>query len=151
MKKITFKWFLTISFFCSILSVNAQQNKNIAAKSSDGSSAKESVRCATDQYEEYLKKANKNRTSREDFEAWLAPIVDKINADKAAGKQVLAVYNIPLVVHIIHNGVPVNDKCGIYGENISYAQAFSQVQVLNNDYRRLMGSPGGANSTWFGS
>jgi len=147
MKKITFKWFLTISFFCSILSVNAQQGKNLATKKATKSDTKDYVRCATDEFNEHLEKTNKGQTSRTDFETWLAPLVNKIKADKAAGNAVLAVYNIPVVVHVIHNGVPVNDKCGIYGENISYAQAFSQVQVLNNDYRKLMGTPGGANST----
>jgi len=147
MKKITFKWFLTISFFFAILSVNAQQKKAMNTKKASETEVRKSVRCATDEFNAHLEKTNKGQTSRADFEAWLAPIVNKINADKAAGNAVQAVYNIPLVVHIIHNGVPVNDKCGIYGENISYAQAFSQVQVLNNDYRRLMGTPGGTNST----
>lgn len=41
-------------------------------------------------------------------------------------------YIIPIVVHVIHNGEPV----GI-GTNISDAQILSQIEVLNNDYKRL--------------
>ncbi len=40
---------------------------------------------------------------------------------------------IPVVVHIIHNGGT---------ENISDAQIQSQIDVLNEDYRKLIGTPG---------
>ena len=149
MKKNTFKGLLLIIFVMFSFSVYSQKKSVSITKSEDKteSNIKDYVRCATDEYEESLQSKFSDRQTREEFEEWLAPLVAKINADKAAGRQAQVVYNIPLVVHIIHNGVPVNDKCGIYGENISYAQAFSQVQVLNNDFRALMGTPGGANST----
>ncbi|MES2543889.1 MAG: Calx-beta domain-containing protein [Bacteroidota bacterium] len=95
------------------------------------------VRCATDQYEAMLQRQNPDRQTREEFEAWLAPKIAQIKADKAAGRNVQTVYNIPVVIHVIHNG----DAIGT-GENISDAQAASQIQVLNNDFRRLMGTPG---------
>ena len=41
-------------------------------------------------------------------------------------------YNIPVVVHIIHNGEPL----GI-GTNISDEQILSQINVLNKDFKRL--------------
>ena len=40
---------------------------------------------------------------------------------------------IPVVVHVIHNGGP---------ENISLAQIERQIQILNEDYGKLPGSPG---------
>ncbi len=40
---------------------------------------------------------------------------------------------IPVVVHVIHNGGP---------ENISKAQIERQIQILNEDYGKLPGSPG---------
>ncbi len=46
------------------------------------------------------------------------------------------VYIIPVVVHVIHNG-------GV--ENISDAQVQSQVDVLNEDYRRIAGTNGFGN------
>ena len=44
---------------------------------------------------------------------------------------------IPVVVHIIHNGEPVGT-----GANISYAQVVSQIEVLNEDFRRKAGTNG---------
>ena len=43
---------------------------------------------------------------------------------------------IPVVVHIFHQGGP---------ENISDAQVQSQIQVLNEDYRKLPGTNGDGN------
>lgn len=47
------------------------------------------------------------------------------------------VYRIPVVVHIIHNGESVGE-----GSNISFAQVKSQIDVLNEDFRRVSGSNG---------
>jgi PKD repeat protein len=46
------------------------------------------------------------------------------------------VYFIPVVVHVIHNGGP---------ENISDAQIQSQIQVLNEDFRKMSGTNGAGN------
>lgn len=100
------------------------------------------IRCYTNENEAFLKAKYPNRATSEEFEAWLAPKVAQIKADRAAGKNTQQVFNIPVVIHIIHNG----DAIGT-GENITDAQARSQINVMNQDYRRLVGSPGGANST----
>jgi PKD repeat protein len=47
-----------------------------------------------------------------------------------------SVYYIPVVVHIIHNN-------GV--ENISLTKIQSQIDVLNEDYRKLAGTPGAGN------
>ena len=47
------------------------------------------------------------------------------------------VKRIPVVVHIIHNGEPVGT-----GSNISYEQVVSQIEVLNEDFRRKPGTNG---------
>src|SRR5690606_24804220 len=44
---------------------------------------------------------------------------------------------IPVVVHVIHNG----DDYGV-DENISDEQVESQITVMTQDYRRMMGTPG---------
>ena len=44
---------------------------------------------------------------------------------------------IPVVVHIIHNGEPVGT-----GANISYEQVVSQIEVLNEDFRKKAGTNG---------
>lgn len=100
------------------------------------------VRCATVEYEADLKSKDASRLSTEQFEQWLAPLVERLKADKAANRSVAAVYNIPVVIHIVHNG-----DCLGTGENITDAQAISQITVMNQDYRRMAGTPGGANTT----
>lgn len=47
------------------------------------------------------------------------------------------VYRIPVVVHVVHNG----EEVGV-GPNISEAQVKSQIDVLNEDFRRIEGSNG---------
>lgn len=44
---------------------------------------------------------------------------------------------IPVIVHIVHNGENVGT-----GANISRAQVLSQIEVLNNDFRRKFNTPG---------
>lgn len=100
------------------------------------------VRCYTNENEAFLKAQDPKRATTEEFEAWLAPKIAQIKADRAAGRNTQVVYNIPVVIHIIHNG----DAIGT-GENITDAQARSQINVMNQDYRRLAGTPGGANTT----
>lgn len=100
------------------------------------------VRCHSTEYETYLQNKFPNRASNEEFEAWLAPKVAEVRASRMAGKNIQQIYNIPVVIHIIHNG----DAIGT-GENITSAQAISQINVLNEDYRRMAGTNGGANTT----
>lgn len=44
---------------------------------------------------------------------------------------------IPVVVHVIHNGEPIGT-----GANISYEQIVSQIEVLNEDFRKQSGTNG---------
>lgn len=55
----------------------------------------------------------------------------------ANGKKVAVVYNIPVVFHILHSGVPVNSTSATSGRNLNAAQINSQLTVLNADYRKL--------------
>jgi hypothetical protein len=100
------------------------------------------IRCYTVENEEALKAKYPERKTTQEFEAWLAPQIQKIKADRATGKNIQAVYNIPVVIHIIHDG-----DCVGTGENITDAQAISQITVMNQDFRRMAATPGGANST----
>ncbi|AEH00612.1 T9SS-dependent choice-of-anchor J family protein [Lacinutrix sp. 5H-3-7-4] len=105
------------------------------------------ARCLTDENEIALQKQYPSRVNSAEFEAWIAPKLAQYKADRAAGKTMPPVFNIPVVIHIIHNGDPINTN-GLPGnENISDAQALSQIQVMNEDYRRLANTPGGANTT----
>lgn len=154
MKKITIRGVITLLLFCASFSITAQIKKtNLQTNSiSDGfdltEETKKSIeltgyaRCLTDENEIELQKKYPNRATQADFENWLAPKLAKIKADRISGKSQQAVYNIPVVIHIVHAG----DAIGT-GSNITDAQALSQIQVMNEDYRRMVGTPGGANTT----
>ena len=103
----------------------------------------ERLHCASTEYEEALQKKYPKRDNTQEFEAWLAPKVAAIKAERLAGAQsrsisaINAVVTIPVVVHIIHDG----DAVGT-GENITDAQVLSQIEVLNQDFRRQAGTNG---------
>jgi len=91
--------------------------------------------CATVAYESYIKKKYPAYSSQK-FEA-------KVSAKVAATIKRLEARNnnsiitIPVVVHVVHN----NEELGT-GANITDAQIMSQITVLNQDYRRMAGTPG---------
>lgn len=65
------------------------------------------------------------------FEDWL----NRKMTVQPVGQRV--VITIPVIVHVVHDG----DEVGI-GNNISFEQISSQIDVLNEDFRRLPGTPG---------
>lgn len=110
--------------------------KTVTSKSADGH-----IRCASTEYELALQQKNAKRATTEEFENWLS---DKMELTKAQKTQFGNVTNgtnvvvyIPVVVHVIHNG----DAKGS-NENIADEQVLSQITVLNQDYRRMAGTPG---------
>ncbi|WP_452232968.1 choice-of-anchor J domain-containing protein [Lacinutrix sp. MEBiC02595] len=150
MKKITFS--LLIFLLASQISVRAQeQSKSIGSNASSQvfeptSATLESInqtgfaRCLTVENEALLQQKYPERLSSEEFESWLAPKVLAVKANRGAANR--SIFNIPVVIHIIHNG----DAIGT-GENITDAQAISQITVMNEDYRKLSGTNGGADTT----
>lgn len=72
------------------------------------------------------------KTSQAQFEEWLSRKIEEMDFSKREG-----ITTIPTVVHVIHNGEPV----GTY-PNISDAQIISQINVLNQDFRRMEGTNG---------
>lgn len=95
------------------------------------------IRCATTEYEEFLQEKYPKRSSDSQFEAWITPLVNKYKAARASSKTAATVITIPVVVHVIHSGQAI----GI-APNITDNQILSQITVLNQDYRKLLGSPG---------
>lgn len=91
-------------------------------------------RCATNEYEEYLKAKFPERLTTEQFESWLAPLIEKAKLNKSQNGNVIT---IPVVVHVIHSGQNVG-----VAPNIPDAQVMSQITVMNNDFRRLANTPG---------
>lgn len=69
--------------------------------------------------------------SADDFDAWINRI-----KERRAGFRTLAVeeqvFNVPVIVHIVHDGESLGT-----GTNISLEQVLSQLEVLNEDFNRL--------------
>ena len=90
--------------------------------------------CGTVEYNKII--LNQRPESIDQFERWIK--------EKIEGKQFISDYpyaifalkeslvKIPVVIHVIHNGEPIG-----VGTNISDAQIISQIDVLNEDFRRL--------------
>ena len=85
-------------------------------------------RCATTKYEQMRHNSKPGRETAAQFEEWIQSRL----AGQASGAlpEIAAAGTIPVVVHILHNGV--SDPT-----NISDAQIASQMDVLNKDFRRL--------------
>ncbi|HPM29476.1 MAG TPA: choice-of-anchor J domain-containing protein [Chryseolinea sp.] len=87
-------------------------------------------RCGTVEYTQKLKNQNLLKENETTFENWI--LKNKSKTKKVGPLRTKATYQVPIVVHVIHNG----EAIGI-GTNISDAQIFSQLAVLNKDYQRL--------------
>ena len=109
--------------------------KTPIAKKSNPKNGK--IRCSTVEYEKYLQEKNPNRMSETEFEAWLAPLVLKEKAKRISSKRTATIITIPVVVHVIHSGQNIGTA-----PNIIDAQVQSQITVLNQDFRRMLGTPG---------
>lgn len=83
-----------------------------------------------------LRNQGKLPQTDEQFEQWLSRKRDlqkrMLQQQGETQRQQDEPYQIPVVVHVIHNGEPVGT-----GTNISDAQIFSQLAVINNDFKRL--------------
>lgn len=98
----------------------------------------EKIRCSTVEYEKYLREKNPKRISEAQFESWLAPLVKQYKAAKSNSKTAGTIITIPVVVHVIHSGQPIGTA-----PNITDTQVQSQILVLNQDFRKMIGTPGG--------
>lgn len=95
------------------------------------------IRCATVEYEQYLQEKNPKRRTNTQFENWLSPLVYKEKAIRTSSRTAATVITIPVVVHVIHNGQGIGTA-----PNITDAQVESQITVLNQDFRKMLGTPG---------
>src|SRR6218665_1861295 len=126
-------------FVALIMSASAfsQKQARISGIESQNITPSGLIRCATNESEKLLQQADPKRMSPEQFEAWLAPLVQQYKDAQAVSSQSGGIIYIPVVVHVIHNG----DAYGV-GENIRDEQVESQITVMTQDYRRMLGTPG---------
>lgn len=93
--------------------------------------------CGTDEYNASLLPNNPKMMGSEAYENLMASKIAVIKAELQANPNRALQFIIPVVVHVIHNGEPIG-----VGANISDAQVISQIQVMNEDFRRLAGTRG---------
>jgi hypothetical protein len=111
--------FISLSFFTLLL---VFVSKGVSAQLRD--------KCGTVEYMRELRLKELLRESDNQFEKWLN---DRITFPRNEGafRKKEGPYQIPVVVHVIHNGEAEGS-----GTNISDAQIASQLKVLNNDFQR---------------
>lgn len=95
------------------------------------------IRCGSTQYENHLRAKDDKRASEQEFENWITPLIEQQRLRNMTQSQADGIITIPVVVHVIHGGQAVGTA-----PNIVDAQIESQITVLNQDYRRMAGTPG---------
>ncbi|MEQ8925094.1 MAG: choice-of-anchor J domain-containing protein [Fulvivirga sp.] len=89
-------------------------------------------RCGIEMYQQMLKNKNKVSETTEHFEQWMQNRLSQRKSETNRQERTEAeVVTVPVVVHIIHNGEPIGS-----GINIPDEQILSQIEVLNEDFRR---------------
>jgi len=93
-------------FVALIMSASAfsQKQARISGIESQNITPSGLIRCATNESEKLLQQADPKRMSPEQFEAWLAPLVQQYKDAQAVSSQSGGIIYIPVVVHVIHNG-----------------------------------------------
>jgi PKD repeat protein len=106
------------------------------------SSYAQTIRCATMEQDSINRVRFPQRGQLNDFEDQIQLKIQEITARSKSGKTKAEIIKVPIVVHIVHNGEPVGS-----GTNISQAQVQAQIEVLNEDFRRKVGTPGFNNNS----
>ena len=91
--------------------------------------------CGTMEADAALRAQYPGAGTLDDFEVWLQQKMAERREN--SGQRSAEVIVIPVVVHVLHNGTAVG-----VNQNLSFAQIQSQIDVLNEDFRRALGTPG---------
>jgi len=89
-------------------------------------------RCGTVEYDNYRKRSNPNLEDERSFEDWLKQKQYQRDWESSFLRTDALVITIPIVIHVVHNGEVVGTD-----SNLSDAQIMSQIDVLNEDFRRM--------------
>lgn len=96
------------------------------------------VGCATMEQDSINRAKFPQRGSLDEFEIALQKKIREIRLREVTGGRTQAVpVTLPIIVHVVHNGEAVGT-----GLNLSQAQILSQIEVLNQDFRKKIGTPG---------
>jgi len=101
----------------------------------------EDQRCGTEKsHQELIQKYPGQVQSHQEFEDWIAKEIKKRQSKNTISAKGNPLLNIPIIFHIIHSGQPVGS-----GPNIAKAYVDAQLQQLNNDFRKIVGTSGDNN------
>lgn len=81
------------------------------------------------------------RGTLHDFEDMIQSKIQEIRNRRSGGRTQAVIISLPIIVHVVHNGEAPGT-----GTNLSQAQVQSQIDVLNEDFRKKIGTPGGASN-----
>lgn len=139
MKKITLVLSLIFCFSTTLFSQNKSGDRTVFGRKINPENISPSghVRCASNEYDEYLRSQNPKTETKEQFENWMAQKIKEQADLQEINSENGGIIYIPVVVHVIHNG----DAYGV-NENITDEQVQSQITVMNQDFRRMSGTPG---------
>ncbi|HEV7348030.1 M43 family zinc metalloprotease [Telluribacter sp.] len=93
--------------------------------------------CATMHMDSLLRAKYPQLGTLDEFERVLQNKIAERRELEKKGRTTLEVLTIPIIVHIVHNGEAVGQ-----GRNLSMARVQAQIETLNEDFRRIPGSPG---------
>jgi len=89
--------------------------------------------CGTMEQDSIVRARFPKRGSLQDFENAVQNKIQQLKNQRTLA----GVVTIPVIVHVVHNGEAVGT-----GTNISQAQVQAQLEVLNEDFRKMVGTPG---------
>ena len=94
-------------------------------------------RCSFTKMDSIRHAENPDLQTNEEFEQWIEKLIAEKKKFQQQGLIINGVYQIPIVVHVVHDGEPIGT-----GRNLSVAAIQSQIDVLNEDFRRIFGTNG---------
>jgi PKD repeat protein len=97
--------------------------------------------CGTMEMDSISRRRFPQRGTLLDFEDAVQQKIAELRALKKSGRVMSGHVSLPIIVHVVHNGEAIGS-----GTNISQAQVQSQIDVLNEDFRRLANTPGGSST-----
>jgi hypothetical protein len=95
------------------------------------------IRCHSVYMDSVRHAANPNLQTNDEFEDWIKKEITVKEIQAQSSLIINGVYQIPVIVHVIHEG----EAIGV-GTNLSAAIIQSQIDVLNEDFRRIIGTNG---------
>jgi len=118
---------------------NENNQKNLSLENKRSFEETGFVKCLTTENEAYLRQQYPERATDDQFENWMVNKIEEVRQERLANPNSnrMVVITIPVVVHVVHSGQAIGTA-----PNITDAQVISQITAMNEDFRKLVGTPG---------